>query len=93
MSRGTVLLPVLCISNIDSRRSSAKKAAVVKYQDDTVAVLLGSVFDDAENVLFFDQVQQISDNCNQSNSILNHTKTHTMIITTKKAKLIVPVST
>ena len=64
MSRGTVLLPVLCISNIDSRRSSAKKAAVIKHEDDTV--LLGLVFNDAENALSFDQVQQISDYCSKA---------------------------
>ena len=52
------------ISNTDSLWSSAKKAAVIKYEDDTV--LLGLVFDDAENALSFDLVQNISDYCSKA---------------------------
>ena len=88
MPQGTVLSPVLFILYTDSLRSTTEKAAVIKYADDTV--LLGFVSNDADNLLYFDQVQQMSDYCNQSDLLLNHTKTHEMIFTTKKTKPIVP---
>ena len=88
MPQGTVLSPVLFILYTYSHGSSTDKAAVIKYGDD--AVLHGFISNDADNFLYFNQVKQLSDYCNQSDLLLNHTKTHEMIFTTKKIRLVVP---
>ena len=90
MLNGTVLSHMFSILSADRLRSSTENAAVIKYADDTVR--LGFISNDADNVLYFDQVRrQMSDYCNQSVLLLNHAKTHTMIFTPQwKLNQIVP---
>ena len=65
---------------------------IIKYADDTV--LLGFISDHvADNDSYFKQVDFLTTLCAESDLLLNSTKTHEMIFTTKREKPDVPILT
>ena len=86
--QGTVLSPLLFSIYTDFITSATSNVTVLKYADDTV--IIGNIQSDSDFMLYQEEVNRICILCNNSDLLLNPTKTHEMIFTTSRDPPVFP---
>jgi len=87
--QGSVLSPLLLSNRI---RSQTSNVTILKYADDTCVIgaddtcVIGCISDESDLSNYFSEVDRISNQCNLLDLLLNLSKTHEMLFSTKRIK-------
>ena len=86
--QGTVFSPLLFLMYTDFITSATSNVTVLRYAD--VTIIIGNIQADSDFMSYQEEVNLICILCNNSDLLLNTTKTHEMIFTTSRDSPVFP---